>query len=167
VRVVLDGRAAGGDGGGGQAATAAPAHEGWHLVVHDDGMPLGNGQFGAVFLGTASFAGREVRVAVKKFFFLEQPRLYSLADAGAVASAVQHVLLPEVNTLLGLAHRNVVRLRCVGLGNVYSVAFPVYVAMDFCSDGTLARWIEQRRLTDVVIVAFLSDLVDAMVYVLV
>ncbi len=53
---------AGPDGGGPAAANGA----GWRLEVHDNGMRLGNGAFGAVFLGTASFAGRDVRVAVNK-----------------------------------------------------------------------------------------------------
>ena len=138
---------------------------GWRLAVRDKGEPLGNGAFGAVFPGTAFFARREVPVAVKKFFMLENPRLYGLMNAPAVASVVQRDLLPEVNTLLSLAHRNVVRLRCVGLGRVYGAPVPAYVAMDFCSEGTLEQWIEQQRLTNVVLVAFLGDLVDAMVYV--
>jgi hypothetical protein len=168
VRVELDScRAGGADGVGAAPAATSP---GWRLAVHDDGKPLGNGACGAVFQGTASFAStstsrREVRVAVKKFFFLENPRLYGLMDAAAVADVVQRELLPEVNTLLALAHRNVVRLRCVGLGDVYGEAFPAYVAMDLCSEGTLAHWIKQQLLSDVVLVAFLGDLVDGMVYV--
>jgi hypothetical protein len=164
--VVLDSGAGGGaDGGGRGAGGGAEDAGGWRLAVRDEGEPLGNGAFGAVFPGTAFFARREVPVAVKKFFMLENPRLYGLMNAPAVASVVQRDLLPEVNTLLSLAHRNVVRLRCVGLGRVYGAPVPAYVAMDFCSEGTLEQWIEQQRLTNVVLVAFLGDLVDAMVYV--
>ena len=166
VSVMLDSGAEGGaDVGGRGAGGGAEDAGGWRLAVRDEGEPLGNGAFGAVFPGTAFFARREVPVAVKKFFMLENPRLYGLMNAPAVASVVQRDLLPEVNTLLSLAHRNVVRLRCVGLGRVYGALVPAYVAMDFCSEGTLEQWIEQQRLTNVVLVAFLGDLVDAMVYV--
>jgi hypothetical protein len=161
------GGAIGGNGGGaGNAVSAA-----WRLVVHDTGLPLGSGANGAVYPGLASFAStgssgrRETLVAVKKFFMLESPGMYGLITPAAVAGVVERELLPEVNTLLGLAHPNVVRLRCVGVGDVCGAAVPAYVAMDFCGEGTLALWIQQQRLTDVRLVAFLGDLVDAMVYV--
>ena len=117
---------------------------------------------------------------------------------------VQRELLPEINTLLGLAHPNLVRLRCVGLrasniilgvggngngngnGNGGAgagagaaagkkgaaaaapqqqqqlLSFPAYVAMDFCEDGTLRQWIDERRVSGVLAVVFLGDLVAGM-----
>ncbi len=147
---------------------AYAAAAGWHLHVHDTGKPLGNGASGVVYEGVASLLGggavREpVRVAVKKFFMLEHPTTYGLMDAAAVAAVVEQELLPEVNVLLGLAHRNVVRLRCVGLSVIHGRSLPAYVAMDFCAEGTLQLWLDRGMLTDVCLVDFLGDLVDAMV----
>ncbi len=56
-----------GDGGGGQC-----------LTIYDDQKPMGNGAFGAVFAGDLLLDdGHQTRVpvAVKKFFFLENPTL--------------------------------------------------------------------------------------------
>eukprot|EP00750_Incisomonas_marina_P013979 INCI17579.9.p1 GENE.INCI17579.9~~INCI17579.9.p1 ORF type:complete len:398 (-),score=65.39 INCI17579.9:771-1964(-) len=148
----------------GEAAVA----QGWCLHIEDDEscrQLLGRGAFGEVYRGKAVFGRRSVMVAVKKFFMVKDPQLYGLHDDAALAQWAERELLPEINTLLGLSHPNLVRLRCVAPFEVYGRQFPAYVAMDYCGEGTLEQWIAQRRLTDGLLPAFLQDLVSAMVYV--
>ena len=144
--------------------TTAPSGAGLSLRIQDDAKPLGNGSFGAVYRGSCLLNGRSIPVAVKKFFMLESPAMYGLSSPDLVAGWIQQDLLPEINTLLGLAHENVVRVRCVGLSKLFGRHFPAYVAMDFCSGGTLEAWIKQNRLSSVVTITFVEDLVKAMVY---
>ena len=153
-----------------QAAGEAAGAEakGWCLDIGDDDPRrnlLGRGAFGEVYSGTSTFAGRSILSAVKKFFIIQNPTLYGLYDAAAVAQWANRELLPEINTLLGLAHPNVVRLRCVGACSVFDQSVPAYIAMDFCTEGTVEQWIKERRLTDDVLPVFLWDFVSAMVYV--
>ena len=151
-------------------ADAAPAlvnaddKDGLTLQVNDAGGPLGSGACGAVFEGTVSDGVRSRKVAVKKFYHLEGPILHGLESGGQVQAWVERELLPEVNILAGLAHKNVIRLRCVGLHTVLEAVVPAYVATDLCSDGTLQRWIQQGRITDRLMVEFACDLIDAMWY---
>ena len=134
------------------------------LQVHDAGVPMGNGVFGAVFNGTVIDGRLKMPVAVKKFFMLENPMLYGFADAAAVEEWANRDLLPEVNVLAGLAHKNVVQLRCVGLGTVHGLTVPAYVAMDLCTGGTLESWMRDGKLTNAHVVPFLCDLIDGMAY---
>ena len=134
------------------------------LHIFDAGASLGNGAFGAVYRGVAKGANAEQPVAVKKFFMLENPLMYGLADARAVNEWVSRDLLPEVNLLAGLAHPNVVRLRCVGMRAVHGSVVPGFVAMDLCTGGTIEGWMRQKKLTHTRLVGFLRDLLDAMLY---
>ena len=152
----------------GEAPPADAEAKGWCLDIEDDEQRrhlLGRGAFGEVYGGSSTFAGRSIRSAVKKFFMIKDPNLYGLYDAAALAQWANRELLPEINTLLGLSHPNVVRLRCVGSFSVFGRPFPAYVAMDFCTEGTVEQWIKERRLTDDVLPVFLWDFVSAMVYV--
>ena len=85
------------------------AAAGWKLAVEDDGSPLGNGAFGAVFRGTATFGSLRVPVAVKQFFMLVNPKLYGLATETDVSNWVQRELVPEINTLIGLVRCGALR----------------------------------------------------------
>ena len=71
------------------ASLTRSSPSGWQLLIHDNEPPLGNGSFGCVFRGVAHFNGRQVDVAVKKFFHLENPKLYGLMDA-AVSVVFEH-----------------------------------------------------------------------------
>jgi len=95
---------------------------------------------------------------------LVNPMMYGLVSGVAVRTWVERELLPEVNILADLAHKNVIRLRCVGLDTVSNAVVPAYVAMDLCSGGTLQQWIRHGSITDRLMVEFLCDLIDAMVY---
>ena len=142
--------------------------KGWCLDIEDDRDRrniLGRGSHGEVYGGVSIFAGRRIRSAVKKFFVIKDPKLYGVRDANDLVQWTKREVLPEINTLLSLAHPNVVRLRCVACAMLFGRAFPAYVAMDYCSEGTLEQWIEQRRLTDSLLPVFLSDFVSAMMYV--
>jgi hypothetical protein len=140
--------------------------DGWTLTVLDKKKTdsLGSGAFGIVCKGYAVFLERRVAVAVKKFFMLENPQTYYLNDAEAISDWVTLQLLPELNTLLGLNHPNLVKLRCIGLRKIYGTLFPAYVAMDLCDEGTLEQWLRDGRVTDTRKIAFLQDLVAGIVY---
>ncbi len=79
---------------------------------------------------TRSFAAggwSPVPVAVKKFFMMDKPKMYGLRTAAQLAEVVKSELLPEINTLLGLSHPNLVALRCVGLRAIHGALFPACV----------------------------------------
>ena len=157
TKVVLSSRRIG-------ALAGANAEGGLTLHVKDAGLPLGNGAFGAVYEGSVDDGVRTRKVAVKKFFMLTHPIMYGLASALDVQTWVERDLLPEVNILASLAHKNVIRLRCVGLDAVSHAVVPAYVAMDLCSGGTLQSWITDGNITDRLMVEFTCDLIDAMMY---
>ena len=157
TKVVLSSRRIG-------ALAGANAEGGLTLHVKDAGLPLGNGAFGAVYEGSVDDGVRTRKVAVKKFFMLTHPMMYGLASALDVQAWVERDLLPEVNILASLAHKNVIRLRCVGLDSVSHAVVPAYVAMDLCSGGTLQSWITDGNITDRLMVEFTCDLIDAMMY---
>ena len=162
TKVVLSSRFA----AAGAARALAEAHgtDGLTLQVKDVGPPLGIGAYGAVYEGTVDDGVRCRKVAVKKFFMLVNPVMYGLVSGVAVRTWVERELLPEVNILADLAHKNVIRLRCVGLDTVSNAVVPAYVAMDLCSGGTLQQWIRQGSITDRLMVEFVCDLIDAMLY---
>ena len=138
--------------------------QGITLRIFDNGVPMGNGAYGAVFKGVVDDGVVQQPVAVKKFHPLENPMMWGLGDAGVVGVWVNREMLPEVNLLAGLAHPNVVRLCCVGLGTVHGTTVPTYVAMDLCKGGTLEAWMHDDKVTDVYMPAFLRDIIDGMEY---
>ena len=151
-----------------EALSEEAVAKGWCLDIEDDATLrklLGRGAFGEVYRGTAILGRSSVRVAVKKFFMIQDPQLYGLEDDTALEAWAERELLPEINTLLGLSHPNLVRLRCVAPLQVCGRLFPAYVAMDYCGEGTIEQWLTQRRLTDGLLPAFLQHLVSAMVCV--
>ena len=109
---------------------------------------LGRGSFGVVCKGQALFLDRKVSVAVKKFVHLEHPQTFYLLSAKAISDWVRLNLLSELNTLLDLNHPNLVKLRCIGLREMYGTLFPAYVAMDLCDEGTLEQWLHDGRVND-------------------
>ena len=139
-------------------------HGGLTLRIRDDGAPLANGCSGVVFEGSVDDGAKSRKVAVKKFFMLLSPRLYSLTSAAQVQQWVEQEVLPEVNMLAALSHPNIIRLRCVGLDVVCGAKVPAYIAMDLCSSGTLEHWIKNNKICDYLLVEFLCDLIEAMLY---
>ena len=77
---------------------------------------------------------------------------------------VRQNLLAEINTLLGLSHPHLVRLRCIGAKEVRGRLVPGFVAMDFCGEGTLGKWIAGGLVSDALAPAFVADLVSALTY---
>jgi hypothetical protein len=140
------------------SALPPTAQNGLVLTVHDTQPHVGQGAFGVVFRGTVTIGAVRRSVAVKRFHFLIQPPLFEVRNTAAVRSCVETFLLPEVNALLGLSHPNVVHLSAIGLGSVHGVQVPAFVAMDYCAEGTLDRWINDGRLDDDALLAgFLAD----------
>ena len=134
------------------------------LRIFDSAAIIGNGAFGLVYQGSLDDVHSQRPVAVKKFFMLENPSLYGLCDKTKVHAWINRELLPEINILARLTHPNVVRLRCVGLQDVFGVAVPGCIAMDLCDGGTLEKWIRFENVTDVCTVHFIRDLVAGMHY---
>ncbi len=155
---------------GGKAAEVNPgarANTGLLLDI-DPQRRLGNGAAGVTFLGKvtdlADPSAPAVVVAVKRFFMLETPDFYGLTTADEVSTWADRELFGEINTLLSLSHPNLVRLRCAGLMPVHGRPFPAYIALDYANDGTLENWIRQRRVTELELLPFLRNMVDAMTY---
>ena len=139
---------------------------GWSLHVHDTGKAniLGRGSFGVVCKGEASFLQRCVPVAVKQFYMLINPETYGLDSDREVSAWVTRDLLPELNTLLDMTHPNLVHLRCIGVQEIYGQYFPAFVAMDLCDEGTLRKWLDDKRVSKLRIISFIEDIVAAMTY---
>lgn len=137
------------------------------LFIDEGAKPLGNGAAGVTYMGSVvdkANPNEKITVAVKRFFVLENPRLYGLSTAADVAAWADRELYSEINTLLSLSHPSVVRLRCVGLRDIYEKQFPAYIAMDFCNAGNLDQWIKEKRVSALQLVPFLQQFVDAMTY---
>ena len=149
------------------APSVGSSSSGLALTIDARNKPLGNGAAGVTYLGAVADATNpqeSVPVAVKRFFILESPRFYGMTTSDEVAAWAKLELYPEINTLLALSHPRLVRLRCVGLREVYGTPFPAYIAMDYCNAGTMEQWIAEQRLTALNLVPFLQHFIDAMTY---
>ena len=149
----------------------APALPGLAIAAASPDNFLGRGAFGAVLRGMASHpapvaaASAWQAVAVKLVHSFADPGMHGLHKArGAEWDNQVSELMKELNSLLLLQHPHVVRLHCFGLQTVLGVGLPGYVALQLCTEGTLAAWIQNGRLGETDVARFTQHLVDAMHY---
>ena len=48
--------------------------------------------------------------------------------------------------------------------SIHGHSLPALMAMDFCAGGTLEQWIRKEKVTEVTLVNFLTDFIEAMIY---
>jgi hypothetical protein len=147
-----------------------PALPGLAIAAASPDNELGRGSFGAVLRGMASHpaavaAASAQAVAVKLVHSFTNPGMYGLHEACGPAWEYEvSGLMKELNWLLVLQHPHVVQLHCFGLQTVLGVSLPGYIALQLCTEGTLAAWIRNGRLDAADVARFTQHLVDAMHY---